>query len=410
MFFSSTNVELSRLNKTRWTKLIAGFVLLLFLGLIYAWSVFIVPLESEFGWNRQATSLTFTISMSTFCIGGLIAGLLAKKLSSGWIIRLCAAFVLAGFGLASQINTLKGLYVSYGICVGLGIGLAYNVVISNVTRWFPEKTGFVSGLLLMGFGLGSMVFGTAGTILMGIFGWRTVFAGIAGVYFLLAVVCSFIIYPPKTPLMPESLRDKNNRTGASRDYTTKEMVSDGYFWLYFIWSVCLSAGGLAIIGHASPFAVDMGVAVSAAAFYAGLISVFNGTGRVVFGLLFDRAGRSLTMVIVSFGLIVTSCVLILALRLNSIHVLVIGFICAGISYGGIMPCNSAVINKFYGQKHYPMNFSIITMNILIASPLGPFLAGSLQRLSSSYASTLYILIVFGCLAVLLSQIICQKKS
>jgi OFA family oxalate/formate antiporter-like MFS transporter len=208
--------------------------------------------------------------------------------------------------------------------------------------------------------------------------------------------------------MPGSF--KNEGTAAPKDYTTKEMVGDAYFWLYFIWSICLSAGGLAIIGHASPFAIDMGVAIPAAAFYTGLISVFNGIGRVVFGLLFDRVGRKLTMLIVSLGLIVTSCILILALRLNSIHVLVLGYVCAGISYGGIMPCNSTVINKFYGQKHYPMNFSIITMNILAASSLGPFLAGSLQRLSGSYASTLYALIIFGCLAVLLSQIIRQKKS
>ncbi|MDR2402998.1 MAG: MFS transporter [Spirochaetaceae bacterium] len=405
-----TDVEFNLLDKTRWIQLIAGFVLLLFLGLIYAWSVFIVPLESEFDWNRQATSLTFTISMSAFCIGGLIAGLLAGKLSSGLILRICAVFVLAGFGFASRIVTLKGLYICYGMCVGLGIGLAYNVVISNVTRWFPEKAGFISGLLLMGFGLGGMVFSTTSTILMERFGWRIVFAGIAGVYFLLIIVCSLIISQPKTTLMSGSFKDTKERTSTLKDYTTKEMVSDAYFWLYFIWSVCLSAGGLAIIGHASPFAIDMGVTVSAAAFYAGLISVFNGTGRVVFGLLFDRVGRRLTMLIVSLGLVITSCILILALRFNSIHVLVIGYVCAGISYGGIMPCNSTVINKFYGQKHYPMNFSIITMNILIASPLGPFLAGSLQRLSGSYASTLYALIVFGCLAVLLSQIIRQKKS
>jgi OFA family oxalate/formate antiporter-like MFS transporter len=366
-------------------------------------------LEAEFGWNRQATSLTFTISMSAFCIGGLMAGLLAGKLSSGWIIRLCGAFVLAGFGLASRINTLQGLYVCYGLCVGLGVGLAYNVVISTVTRWFPEKTGFVSGLLLMGFGLGSMVFGTASTLLIGLFGWRAVFAGIAAVYFLLIMACSFVVYPPKKNFMPESLKGKSNGTNISRDYTTKEMLSDVYFWLYFIWAICLSAGGLAVIGHASPFAVDMGAAVSTAAFYAGLISVFNGIGRLVFGLLFDRAGRRLTMLIVSLGLIVTAFILTLALRLNSIPLLVIGYICAGLSYGGIMPCNSTVINKYYGPKHYPMNFSIITMNILVASPLGPFLAGSLQRLSGSYASTLYVLIIFGFLAVLLSQIIRQKN-
>jgi OFA family oxalate/formate antiporter-like MFS transporter len=381
-------------------RAVTGFVLLLFLGLIYAWSVFIVPLEAEFGWNRQQTSLAFTLCMSTFCLGGLASGLLSKKISSQWKTRLCAVFVLLGFGLASRINTLAGLYITYGVFVGLGIGIAYNTVISNIVLWFHEKPGFISGILLMGFGFGGMVFGTAATVLIGIYGWRVIFAGIAGIYFLLVMLCSFVISPPKS-ISPAA----SSQRSAAKSYTTREMMGDPRFWVYFAWTVCLSSGGLAIIGHASPFAIDMGVAAQKAAFYAGLISVFNGAGRVIFGALFDLIGRRLTMLMVSLGLVIACCILLLALHFNSVTVLITGFIFTGLSYGGIMPCNSTVINRFYGQKHYAMNFSIITMNVMAASLLGPFLAGALQKSSGSYALALYVFTSGGLLSTFLGQII-----
>jgi OFA family oxalate/formate antiporter-like MFS transporter len=350
--------------------------------------------------------------MCTFCLGGLRAGLLSKVITTRWIIIMCAVFVSAGFGIASRIDNLAGFYICYGGCVGLGIGFAYNAVISSVTRWFPEKTGFVSGVLLMGFGLGGMALGTSSTILIGLFGWRVVFLGIAAVYFALVFFCSFIIYPPPANFVSSGSADRrnSNKQEDAYSFTTREMLGDFCFWLIFIWAVCLSAGGLALIGHASPFAIDMGAGVSAAAFYAGLISIFNGTGRVVFGLLFDKIGRRPAMSVVSCGFILSAVILVGALSLQSIPLLLAGYICIGLSYGGIMPCNSTIINKLYGQKHYPVNFSMITMNILIASPLGPFMAGVLQQASGSYFTTLYIIGLFGITAFILSLIIRPGKQ
>jgi OFA family oxalate/formate antiporter-like MFS transporter len=262
----------------------------------------------------------------------------------------------------------------------------------------------------MGFGFGSMALGTISTFFIGLFGWRLTFLGIAAVCFVLALICSFIIYPPPKGTVFAAAKAQGTKGGDAIDFTTGEMLKDPYFWLFFVWAVCLSAGGLALIGHAAPLAIDMGAAASAAAFYTGLISVFNGIGRVLFGFLFDRSGRRLTMFIVSFGLVAAAGILMGALYAGSTTVLVLGYICAGLSYGGIMPCNSTVIGKFYGQKNYPMNFSIITMNILIASLLGPFMAGVLQRSSGSYLTTLYVIGVFGLAAVVLNTVIRQKSA
>lgn len=260
---------------SRWLLVGAGMLLLLLLGLIYAWSVFVLPIEKEFEWNRSETSLAFTICMCFFCTGGLVAGLLSKHRPPRFIILLSSLFILVGFLLASRVTSLTGLYLSYGCLVGLGIGLSYNTVISAVVRWFPDRVGLVSGLLLMGFGFGGMALGTSCTAAIEKFGWRATFNGTGVILFAIIAACAFIIkLPPEN--MTFSAGTVQKRSNAATDVAAKEMLASASFWIFFVWTTLLTAAGLAAIGHATPNAVDMGYTASAAAIFSGLISVFNG--------------------------------------------------------------------------------------------------------------------------------------
>ncbi len=159
----------------RWFYVVIGIVLFLFLGLLYAWSLFIVPLEKEFGWTRTQTSLIFTISIIFFCLGGIAGGFITGRKSPGFTILISAVLLLCGFAASSQIKSLTAIYITYGVISGFGIGLSYNAVISTVTRWFPEKPGVISGFLLMGFGLGGMLLGSTANSLIKAIGWRETF-------------------------------------------------------------------------------------------------------------------------------------------------------------------------------------------------------------------------------------------
>lgn len=128
---------LNRQKGTRWILLILGVILLLFLGLIYGWSVFRGPLQAEFGWTDPQASMTFSISMMTFCLGGLVAGFINKSRIGFRVNLILAAVLLAiGFFTASQIQSLMGIYLSYGVCCGFGVGLGYNTAISTIVKWF----------------------------------------------------------------------------------------------------------------------------------------------------------------------------------------------------------------------------------------------------------------------------------
>ena len=144
----------------RWVYAIVGVIVLLFAGLVYAWSVLSTPIGAEFtGWTKAQLSLTFTLVMILFCIGSLLCGLLAGKLSAKNAVRLGAVLFLAGFFIASRCQSPITLYLGFGVLCGLGSGLSYNAVMSTMVRWFPDRPGLISGVLLMGFGGGSFLIG-----------------------------------------------------------------------------------------------------------------------------------------------------------------------------------------------------------------------------------------------------------
>jgi len=163
----------------RWTYLAVGIVGMLFAGVLYAWSILKSPLAAEFGWGTSQLALNFTLAMSFFCIGGLVGAQLAKR--AGHRVALAAAGVLSalGFGLTATLSgsSVAMLYLTYGVLAGLGIGIAYNVLISTVSAWFPDKKGLCSGCLMMGFGASALVLGNLASALFNIaaIGWRTTY-------------------------------------------------------------------------------------------------------------------------------------------------------------------------------------------------------------------------------------------
>src|SRR6266513_208899 len=110
---------------TRWLPIAGGISLNLALGSLYAWSVFVLPLEKEFGWKRTQTSLTYTIAVVTFALTFILAGRIQDKRGPRICAFLGTIFVSAGFFLSAMTTSLTFLYVTLGFIVGIGNGFGY---------------------------------------------------------------------------------------------------------------------------------------------------------------------------------------------------------------------------------------------------------------------------------------------
>ena len=145
----------------RWFYLIVGVIAMLFAGVLYAWSILKAPLATEFGWGASELALNFTLAMSFFCMGGLLGAAISKRLGSRVALIIAGILAALGFLLTAllQNSSVVMLYLSYGVLAGLGIGIAYNVLIATVSAWFPDKKGLYSGCLMMGFGASALILG-----------------------------------------------------------------------------------------------------------------------------------------------------------------------------------------------------------------------------------------------------------
>ena len=119
----------------RWAYLTIGVAAMLFAGVLYAWSILKAPLSAEFGWTGAQLALNFTLTMSFFCIGGLLGAQLSKRAGHRLALTVAGGLAAAGFVLTAAIRhpSIVMLYISYGVLAGMGIGIAYNVLISTIS-------------------------------------------------------------------------------------------------------------------------------------------------------------------------------------------------------------------------------------------------------------------------------------
>ena len=391
----------------RWVYAIVGVIVLLFAGLVYAWSVLSTPIAAEFAdWSKAQLSMTFTIVMIMFCIGSLLCGLLTGKLSAKMAVRIGAVLFLLGFFLASRTQSLAMLYIGFGVLCGLSSGLCYNAVMSTMVRWFPDRPGLISGVLLMGFGGGSFIIGKLyqAWTPVEIGGWRASFLVMGIIIFVVLAICSFFFVAPGADFVaPAAKNSKAAVKIAGKEYKPLEMVKKPSFWLYYVWAITLSAAGLALISQASSVVWEASASQTAGAVatIVGLISICNALGRVLFGGMYDKYGRSLSMQLVNILFIITSGVLILALAAKSVVVVIIGFILGGLAYSGITPTNSAFCRAYFGPVNYPVNFSLINSNLIFAS-FGSTVSGALFDASGSYNVTFFLIIGLAVVGILCS--------
>ena len=390
----------------RWVYAIVGVIVLLFAGLVYAWSVLSTPIAAEFtGWTKAQLSLTFTLVMILFCIGSLLCGLLVGKLSAKNAVRVSAVLFLAGFFIASRCQSPITLYLGFGLLCGLASGLAYNGVMSTMVKWFPDKPGLISGVLLMGFGGGSFLIGKLyqAWTPAGIGGWRTSFVVLGIICCVVLAVCSFFFVAPGADFTVPAGKGGRAVAAPREDIKPAVMLKRPAFWLYYVWAIAVSAAGLALISQASGVVWEASADQTAAsvATIVGLISICNAVGRVLFGGMYDKFGRSLSMQLVNGLFILTSVVLLLAMSSRSVAVVIIGFVIGGLAYSGVTPTNSAFCRAYFGPTSYPVNFPLINSNLIFAS-FGSTISGALYDASGSYSSTFFLIIGLAVAGVLCS--------
>ena len=391
----------------RWLYLILGVVSMLFAGIIYGWSIINAPFTHF--WDASQLALNFTITMTCFCLGGFLGAKLSKKFGIFISITISGLLSTAGFLLASRLDgsNVILLYLTYGVLAGLGIGIAYNAVISTVNAWFPDRKGLCSGALMMGFGASSLIIAKWVSNNMAEVGWQTAYVQLGCALGAVLLITALILRrPDENTVLPAPKIKKAAKEEAFevKDYTTGEMLRRPSFWMAFACLGLLGAVGSSVISFAKNLSIAVGAEESLALTLVGVLSVCNGLGRIFTGALFDAMGRRRTMLISNIISIAAAGVTLLAVTIHSLPVCIAGLCLVGMSYGSCPTVSSAFVSSFYGTKFFPSNFSLMNFN-LIGSSLMATVCGSLLTSTGGYMAPFAVLLGLSVVALVLNLMI-----
>ncbi len=353
-------------SPARWRFAAAAVVMQLCLGVLYSWAVFRGPLAQLYGWPRSTTIAPFRYSLLAFTVAMILGGFWQDRQGPRVVATVGGLMVSAGCLLAAFIGgTPAGLIFAYGVVGGFGVGLCYVTPIATCIKWFPDKRGMIVGVAVMGFGAGSLIFAPLLEALIGSdpAHYATTiprtFLVLAAVFFVFVIGAAQFYRVPAAGWRPAGWSPPAAAAGARVDFTSGEMMRTpqiyGLWVLYFLGA----SVGLTAIGESAPLVRDLarsGAFLSGGA-ALGVMSLFNGLGRLMWGAVSDRVGRNRALL--AMCAIYVAAFLGLLRGATSFPPVLAGLCLVGLCFGGFLAIMPALTADFFGPKNVGANYGIL---------------------------------------------------
>lgn len=383
------------LTLCRWKVAIAAVAVHLCIGSVYAWSVFVKPLQLMYDWTKQDLTWTFSIAIVVLGLSAALSGSWMENKGphrSAQISALAFGLGIIGAGVASHIGSLWLLYLTYGVLGGIGLGLGYISPVSTLVKWFPDKRGLATGMAVFGFGAGSLITGPIAADLIENLGVPGTFYILGFAYLAIIFAASSFLYFPPEGYKPEGW-DPNKSAEAGKGFCTKrnfevsEALKTPQFWLLWILFFINISAGIMLISLASPMAQEIvGFTPIQAGFMVGLMGIFNGAGRIFWSSVSDYIGRAVTYGIMFLVQIV---LFILLPSLKTAILFQLAFFIILTCYGGGFATCPAFIADMFGASRVGAIHGIILTAWSSAGIFGPIFGAYIREHTKSYCIALY---------------------
>jgi len=378
----------------RWRVVVGGVSMNLALGSLYAWSVFVLPLEQEFGWTRSQTSWVYTIAVVVFASTFVLAGRIQDRRGPRPCALTGAVLVSAGFFAASFTTSLWFLYGAFGLVVGAGNGFGYATPTPVASKWFPDRRGLVVGLMVGGYGAGSAIIGPIATSLITSVGWRPTFRLLGAVFLVMGLIGAWLLENPPEGYRPAGWTPPAGST-RRRDYSTAEMLRTPQFYGLWIAYALGATAGQMTISQLVPFARSAGLGAAVATLALPVTAAGNAGGRILSGWLSDALGRVTTL----RTMVLASAVAMPALfvwRQEPVLFFVL-VACVYWCYGTQLSVFASATADLYGTRNLGMNYGVLFTAWGAAGVFGPMIGG---RVFDAFGDYRYAFYAAGALAII----------
>lgn len=386
---------------TRWRVFAGVWIQSLFTSATAFFSLFCLPLCNQFGWSTSDFSMAYTIYMFIYCAVGFIGGILAEKLQPRVAIYMGLALFAGGWVLTGFANTIPFLYVAYGVIAGAGAGMIYPACLPTALKWFPDKSGSISGLVQAGAACGPFIMSPVAQMLISAYGAQTA-CKILGVIFLIGVgAVAWMIVPCPDGWTPEGWTPSTTQSKElnTKDYNIPQMVKTPIFWVLVVMFIFANAAGTMMVSATSPIAQkQIGLNAMSAALCVSLMTLFNMFGRISFGFIYDKLKGWNSLILV---LLINGISMLMLTMAHSYAYFILYIALVGFSFGGLLVVFAPMVKIIFGSKFYNRNYGLIFIGYGIGAFVGPKISASFFDATGSYVMGYIGSAILAALAIVL---------
>ncbi len=396
------------MTANRWIVAAAAIVTQVCLGAVYGWSVFVAPLVAMTGWTLTQVSLTFTLAIAFLGVGTILGGLWQDRAGPRPVATLAgllygAGYLLGGWFIAER--SLAGLYFSYGVLGGIGMGMGYITPVATLTKWFPDRRGLMTGVAVAGYGAGALVMSPFAARSITARGVPATFEILGVVYLILILVAARFYSHPPAGWRPAGWQPTGavERAASAYDFNVREAMGTRTFWMLWTMLFLNVSAGIMIISQASPIAQQLAhMSPVAAAGVVGVISMFNGAGRVLWAWASDSIGRAR----VYFLLYIIQAAIFFALpHLSGVALLSAALAIIGLCYGGGFGTMPSFTADFFGAKFMGGIYGWILLAWAAAAIPSPLLIARLRQTTGRYDQAIVSIAIVLLIATILPSMV-----
>lgn len=369
----------------RWLVVLGSLVIGLLSGLVYSWSLFVKPICAEYGWGTDQVALMGNVMMALFCGGATVGGNMLPKLGAKKTSVIGSLLFGGGVLVSAFIRNPIVMYITYGFCAGLGVGILYAIGMYVASAWFPDKRGVIMGLFLALFGLSLTVFSKPISSMLTGIGVQTTMT-IMGVVFIVVLggISLTVMKMPPEGWYPEGYVPPV-KGGKSEDelesLTVKEGVRTPAFWLYFTAFFMLIIPYSFISSYTTVFADYRGLSADDAVRIVSYMGIGAAVGRFLGGVILDKLHCKATYAIFCLFSVAAG---VLLLTSHSFVGIALAFVLVSAGYGGRTPMYGVHPIEQFGPKNASALYGWAVISTVASSLIGPAITAATRSSTGSF--------------------------
>ncbi|MDR0401368.1 MAG: OFA family MFS transporter [Treponema sp.] len=392
-------------SKNRYFVLIAGMAIQFCAGIIYMWSVFKGPISNHLNWDADSAALTSSIMLAMFVIGIIFGGLAQDKFGPKMVTLIGSVLIAIGMACTTLVTeSIPWLvYITYGIVGGLGVGTVYTSTIAAIQKWFSDRRGFASGMIVSAFGFSLVVFAPLAKSMLGNIGVPGTFLTFGISFLVICGVCSLFIENPPEGYTPDGYVPMQT-AGTKRQYSPKEIIKTKQFYLL--------AGGLIFTLPAyfilNPVFISLGsvrgLSEDLALIGVLLTGISSAAGRLIVSWVSDKIGRKAAMIAIAAIILCASLIMIIGEGV----LFLICIILVSFGFGGAASVYAAMTAESFGTRYGGMNFGLVMIGFGVSALAFPIISNKLT-VGGSYTSS-FVLAAATCAVAMILVLLMKNPT